>query len=416
MIRLNYAVASILSAALFFISANLPAEIHHVTASGERLAIVIEKARNGDTIELEPGHYLGPLIIRTSITLKGKSGSIIDGEGRGHVILVDAPQVTIESLQIENSGQLLSEEHSGIFITQNANGAVIRNNELKNNLIGVYLKGPSDAQVVSNTIIGLSDLRVNERGNGVQLWNSPGSIIIDNHIEYGRDGIFATTSRNNRFSGNYFSNLRFAVHYMYTNHSEISNNISEGNHVGFALMYSSQLKVTGNISRKDRDRGIFFNFANTSKITNNRVDGGVEKCAFIYNSNMNQIVRNHFEGCKIGIHFTAGSEQNEIWGNNFIGNRTQVKYVGTRELEWSRNGEGNYWSDHLAFDLNGDGVADKPYRPNTIVDQLVWRHPTAKILLNSPALQLLQWAQSQFPALHPGGVQDSVPLMQPSSL
>ena len=62
--------------------------------------------------------------------------------------------------------------------------------------------------------------------------------------------------------------------------------------------------------------------------------------------------------------------------------------------------------------MNGDGIADKPYRPNTIVDQIIWRHPAAKILLNSPALQLLQWAQSQFPALHPGGVQDSAPLMR----
>ena len=90
---------------------------------------------------------------------------------------------------------------------------------------------------------------------------------------------------------------------------------------------------------------------------------GGEKCVFIYNSNKNVFRGNWFEGCQIGIHFTAGSERNAISGNAFIGNRTQVKYVGTRYQEWSSSGRGNYWSDNPAFDLNGDGVADQPYRP-----------------------------------------------------
>ena len=93
-----------------------------------------------------------------------------------------------------------------------------------------------------------------------------------------------------------------------------------------------------------------------------------------------------------------------------------MKYVGTRHLEWSYQGSGNFWSDNSAFDFNGDGVADQPYRPNDLVDQLVWRHPLAKLLLSSPAVQLLRWVQSQFPALLPGGVVDQAPLMQPLEL
>jgi nitrous oxidase accessory protein len=98
-----------------------------------------------------------------------------------------------------------------------------------------------------------------------------------------------------------------------------------------------------------------------------------------------------------------------------VGNRTQVKYVGTRQLEWSRNQRGNYWSDHIAFDLDGDGVAERPYQPNNLADQIIWRNPMAKILVNSPTFHLLKWAQSEFPALHPGGVQDSWPLMSPGN-
>jgi nitrous oxidase accessory protein len=37
----------------------------------------------------------------------------------------------------------------------------------------------------------------------------------------------------------------------------------------------------------------------------------------------------------------------------------------------------------------------------------------AKLLLNSPSVKILKWAQSEFPGLHPGGVTDSNPLMKP---
>jgi nitrous oxidase accessory protein len=100
-------------------------------------------------------------------------------------------------------------------------------------------------------------------------------------------------------------------------------------------------------------------------------------------------------------------------GNAFLNNKTQVKYVGTRHIEWSRDGRGNFWSDSLAFDLNDDGVADAPYHPNDLVDQIIWRHPLAKLLLNAPATQVLRWSQRAFPNIRPGGVVDSHPLMAP---
>src|SRR3546814_10890948 len=97
---------------------------------------------------------------------------------------------------------------------------------------------------------------------------------------------------------------------------------------------------------------------------------------------MNRIHDNRFEGCPIGIHFTAGSERNRVSGNAFVGNQTQVKYVGTRRVEWTHAGRGNYWSDNPAFDLDGNGIADREYRPNDPVDDLLWPHPQAKLLIN----------------------------------
>lgn len=404
----------VLLTAIFFLSPIMvrAAEIT-VPATRGALVAAVAKARDGDRLVLAPGVHDGPVTITRSIELTGSADAVVRGNGKGNTITIDAPDVGIFGITVTGSGLTLSTQDSGIFVTPKGDRARIRDNHVDNNLIGVYLSGPDDAVVQNNDIVGRRDLRLNERGNGVQLWNTPGSKIVGNRISQGRDGIFVTTSKRNLFADNIFRNVRFAVHYMYTNYSEIRGNRSYDNTVGYALMYSDHLRVIDNLSHGDRDHGIMMNYANSSEIRGNAVENGGTKCVFIYNSNKNRFTDNLFSGCGIGVHFTAGSERNTIVGNAFIGNRTQVKYVGTRWLEWSENGRGNYWSDNAAFDLNGDGVSDRPYRPNDLLDQVVWAHPMAKLLINSPAVQILKWAQSRFPALHPGGVIDSAPLMSP---
>ena len=384
-----------------------------VSPGDDALRAAVASAAPGDTLVLEPGIHAGPVAIDRPLMLIGEAGATIDGGGEGNVITVSAPDVTLRGLVVRNSGRSLETQDSGIFVDKSGDRARIEDNYLQNNLIGVYLWGPDNALVLGNRIDGVRDMRVNERGNGIQLWNTPGSIVEGNDIRWGRDGIFVTTSRDNVFRGNRFRELRFAVHYMYTNKSEVSDNLSVGNHVGYALMFSKRLTVTGNVSIGDRDHGILLNYANRSRIAGNLVRDGKTKCVFIYNSNRNEFSGNRFEACAIGVHFTAGSERNTLADNAFVANRTQVKYVGTRRLDWSAGSRGNYWSDHPAFDLDGDGLADTPYRPNDLVDQVVWAHPLAKMLLNGPSIQVVRWAQSQFPAIHPGGVVDTRPLMAP---
>ncbi len=97
-------------------------------------------------------------------------------------------------------------------------------------------------------------------------------------------------------------------------------------------------------------------------------------------------------------------------GNAFVANRVQVKYVGTRFIDWAAEGRGNYWSDNPAFDLDGDGIADRPSAQRR--DGRVLWTPQAK-LLPTVRRAVVRWAQARFPALYPGGVFDSAPLIQP---
>lgn len=410
--RVRAAVAAIAVLNLVSILPGLAATIE--LQPGDSLQEAAARARPGDVLRLAPGRYAGNVVVTRPLTIEGPDdrSAIVEGQGDGRAIWIEAADVTIRNLTVKGSGLSLFDMDAAIFADKTADRVLVEHNDILDNLIGVYLWGPRDATVRENRIVGRHDLRRSERGNGVQLWNTPGSIVIGNDISAGRDGIFTTTSRNNIFRGNRFRDVRFAVHYMYTNDSEVSGNLSIGNDVGYAIMYSDRLVIRDNVSDGDREHGLLFNFANGSEISGNVVRGS-EKCVFIYNANKNRFEDNLFEGCRIGVHFTAGSERNRISENAFIGNQTQVMYVGTRALDWQVEGRGNYWSDNAAFDLDGDGVADTAYRPNGILDQVLWRAPAAKLLLNSPATEVVRWAQSQFPAIHPGGVIDSAPLMSP---
>jgi nitrous oxidase accessory protein len=414
-------------------------------APGQPLQAVLDGARAGDVVELSPGDYHGSVRIDRSLQLVGRQGAVLDGDGADNVITVGAPDVTVRGVTIRGSGRDLQAMNSGIFLQKTAERATIEDNRLVGNLFGVYVHGARGSRVVRNEIEGLRGGRLSEAGNGISLWNAPDVTIADNTFRYGRDGIFSISSSKDRFINNRFERVRFAVHYMYTNDSEVSGNVSIGNHVGYAIMYSNRLVIRGNSSDRDRDHGFLFNYANYAEIDSNRVTGGPlssmmdgtedgpddergmlpepartrplrsgpEKCVFIYNTNHNKFRNNWFERCAIGVHFTAGSEGNEITGNAFVNNANQVKYVGTRDLDWSAGGRGNYWSDNPAFDLNGDGIADTAYRPNDLIDRVLWTAPAAKVLINSPAVQVIRWAQAQFPALLPGGVIDSHPLISP---
>ena len=383
---------------------------------GTPLQTVIEAAAPGDTIRLAAGRHAGPVVIDRAISLVGEPGAVLAGPGSGSVVTVTAPDVSIRGLAISGSGIDLSAMDSAILVRQSAPRADIRDNDLLDNLFGVYLHGANDSVVQDNVITGRKDLRQAEAGNGVSIWNAPGARVVGNAISHGRDGIFTKVSHHNTFENNTFSDLRFAIHYMYTNDSRIIGNHSRGNHVGWAIMYSERLEIRDNISENDRDHGLMLNSTNGSQVVGNTVRGGGEKCVFVYSANANRIVDNWFEGCPIGIHFTAGAEGNIMTGNAFVANRMQVKYVGTRYLDWASEGRGNYWSDNPAYDLDGDGIADRPYRPNDVMDEILWTLPQAKVLVSSPAVQMVRWAQAHFPALYPGGVVDSAPLMRPPQM
>ena len=188
--------------AVFAAQPALAAEVRLAPGAGV-LAAAISRAAPADTLILTPGRYDGPVVIDRPLTLHGEPGAIVDGDGKGSVLTLSAPDVTITGLTIQHSGGAGQTLDSGVRILKGADRARIVGNQLTDNLHGVDIHGGQDALVSENRIIGRQNPHMVDRGNGIYVWNSPGAIVEKNDIRFGRDGIlpihrvrtsFATTS------------------------------------------------------------------------------------------------------------------------------------------------------------------------------------------------------------------------------
>ncbi|MGP1613534.1 MAG: NosD domain-containing protein, partial [Pollutimonas bauzanensis] len=146
-------------------------------AAGADLQQAIASAAPGDVLRLAPGDYPGNIVVDKPLVLEGpadRSAAII-GTRQGRSLWIRAADVTVRNMTVKNSGLSLSEMDAGIFLDKTADKALIENNDVLDNSVGVYVWGPHDALVRNNRIVGNTELRVAERGNGVTLWNAPGS-------------------------------------------------------------------------------------------------------------------------------------------------------------------------------------------------------------------------------------------------
>ncbi|MGQ7957979.1 nitrous oxide reductase family maturation protein NosD [Pseudomonas sp. SP16.1] len=374
---------------------------------------------------LPAGEYLGSFSIDRPLQIRCEPGAVLDAQGQGNALLIEAADVVLEGCALRNWGRDLTAMNAAVFIGKEAHGAVIRDNRLQGPGFGIWVDGTHDVRLIGNAIQGDPSVRSQDRGNGIHLYAARGAQVIGNRVRDTRDGIYIDTTNGGRLEGNTLEDLRYGIHYMFSNDNQVIGNLTRRTRTGYALMQSRKLRVIGNRSEQDENYGILMNYITYSTLHDNLVSevrsgatgdsmiaGAEGKALFIYNSLFNSIEHNHFQGSALGIHLTAGSEDNRIVGNAFVDNRQQVKYVASRTQEWSVDGRGNYWSDYLGWDRNDDGLGDVAYEPNDNVDRLLWLYPQVRLLMHSPGIELLRWVQRAFPVMKSPGVQDSHPLMQ----
>ena len=386
----------------------------------ERLAEAIAAAAPGDTIEVTGGVFRGNLVVDRPLTLIGLDGATLDAGGAGTVLRLEAPDTTVRGFVVQNTGDSLDREDSGIIAA--APRALIEDNHLVNVLFGIYVNAAPGTTVRGNTIEG-QELDIARRGDLVRLWDSDDVLIENNVTRRGRDAVLWYSERMT-LRGNDFSEGRYGLHFMYCDDAIIENNRLTDNSVGAYLMYGRRLTLRDNLiafNRGPSGYGIGLKDMDDVTITGNRF---LDNRVGVYNDgsprelNSTGIIRgNLFAYNDIAIEMLPSVRHNLISDNSFIENEQQVLVAGggqLRDNEWTVGERGNYWSDYAGYDADGDGQGELVYRSERLLDDLLGRRPELRLFIYSPVVSAVDFAARAFPLVRPQPILvDEMPLTQP---
>jgi parallel beta-helix repeat protein len=316
----------------------------------------------------------------------------------GYVALINCENITIRNLTLDNNGH-------GILLVSTTD-STIANNTITKNVDGILLS------CSLNNSISENNLTDNKRGiQVIGSWEnySLNNTIYGNYIANNGEGIHLFETSNNVFRNNRMvnNNRSFRDITFYTNDVDASNTVngmpiyywvnehdkivpSDAGYVAllncvnitvqnlelsnedYGIMLGSTINSTiiNNIINNN-SRGIYLTKSNNNTvrgnyITNNNV--GI----WLYDSSNNNIVRNYvannLNGTSIMLSpFMPTSSNNLFYHNSYVNNSRQV-YMSPPGFAipdsinvWDNGVEGNYWSDYVGVDNDGDGLGDSPY-------------------------------------------------------
>lgn len=382
-----------------------------IISNYDNLLKIIAEVPEGSIIKLKSGVYnVDNLRINKSITLIGEDYPVINGNKKDEVITISANNVKIKGLVIQNAGINYLQENAAIKINESYN-CVIEDNILKENFFGIYLSKSYNC-VIKNNRIEASNKTETSSGNGIHLWYSKGITIIGNKIKGHRDGIYFEFVMHSLVRDNYSKeNLRYGLHFMFSDSCSYINNTFENNGAGVAVMY------TRNITMKKNKFINNWGAASFGVLLKDLTDCLIEKNHFEKNTNglylegcsritvrENNFVRNGW-----AIKLMANSMNNFFVDNNFVTNSFDVM---TNSKNSFNDFSGNYWSRYNGYDLDKDGFGDVPFRPVKMFSVLVERQQASMILINSLFIELLNITENVIPSLTPINLIDSKPRMK----
>lgn len=393
----------------------VPARAQQVTDSSgtafQTLREAIERADSGAVLTLAPGTYREHnLVIDRPITLRGEKGAVIDGEGKGSVLLVHADDVTVKDLEVRGAGVSFMNDNAGILL-EKVSGVTIENVTLSHNFFGIYLAQTSNSVLRNNTLKAYGE-RETQSGNGIHLWYSKEIIIEGNRVEGHRDGFYFEFARQVTLLGNRSEdNLRYGLHFMFSDDCEFTGNLFRNNGAGVAVMYTDKVVMRENRFEKNWGSaayGLLMKEIRQSSVIDNTFS---ENSIGVYMeaSSRNRIKRNDFVNNGWAVKIMANSMDNQFTENNFLGNSFEVSTNSRQNFNIFNR---NYWSHYSGYDLDRDGVGDVPHRPVRLFSMLVERQPEMLVLMRSMLIGILDTAERIMPVLTPEELEDKKPQME----
>jgi nitrous oxidase accessory protein len=372
----------------------------------------IRNAHAGDTIRVPAGTYRGPVTIANSVVVMGVPGTRIDGGRQGTTITMSGDSAALIGFTVFNSGRSLDDDDAAVKLVR-CTACSVTSVVIHDALHGIYLLESNFAVIIDNVIHGDQRLPEARRGNGIHLFNSSGARVSGNTIRRSRDGIYFVGSNQTSVVGNDVAQVRYGVHYMYSDDNEFIRNRFTRNAAGAAIMVSKRIRFEDNVFSQHvgyRAYGILLQTAEQVTAERNRIEGNLTGL-FMDASVGNTFRNNLIAGNGVGIDMLASSENNVFTENTIVSNRTAVRTVlGIGTNEWAQAGRGNYWGSKDVFDLNRDGIGDRPLRVADPFATLAAMRPVLEIFNGTPAATALSWAERALPLFGLPEVIDPAPL------
>jgi len=375
------------------------------------LQLSINRASPHDTLFVIAGTYKEYEIkITKPLTLIGLDMPVVDGDRKGEIFIIQADSVTIRGFLMQNVGYSFTQDWAGIKVEE-SDYATIEENSLLDAYFGIYLKKVKYSTVRNNKIIGKATNEVNS-GNGIHLWYCSDNLIEGNEITGHRDGIYFEFVENSKIiNNNSHGNVRYGLHFMFSNKDDYIGNTFRKNGTGVAVMYSDHINMINNQFLDNwgtTSYGLLFKDIRDGELTGNKF---INNTVGLFSDGCNRlkITNNEFRNNGWAMNVFANSMDNEFAHNNFIGNSFDLT---TNSAQSTNSYHHNYWDQYTGYDLDKDGVGDVPHRPVKLFSYLIGKVPESIILMRSFFIDMLNIAEKVAPVFTPQSLVDTQPTMK----
>jgi nitrous oxidase accessory protein len=375
------------------------------------IGAAIASAPRHSRIVVKAGVYAEPtLIVDKPLEIIGEGWPVLDGGRARQIMTVTADSVTIRGLHFEHVGTSFTEDWAAVRF-QSVQGCVVESNRFDDAFFGIYLARVSDCAIRGN-ILNTARGSEMKSGNGIHLWNSNRITISNNRISGHRDGIYFEFVHNSVISRNVSQgNLRYGLHFMFSDDCRYLDNIFRNNGSGVAVMFTNRVEMKGN--RFEENWGGAAYGLLLKEIGDSRLESNVfyRNTTGLMADGANRVkaLRNDFIDNGWAIKLEASTQDGTFSENNFVGNTFDV---AANNSESTNTFVRNYWDSYRGYDLDRDGFGDVPHRPVRLFSTVVANNSPSIILLRSNFVRLLDSAESIIPALTPEVLLDDRPAMK----
>ena len=284
-----------------------------ISANALTLQQLIDKAQKGQTVTLKKGAvYKGGIVIKNKSLKLYCNHAVIDAASQKDVItIIHSPHTVIKDCVIKNSGSSGWRMDAAIKVVGSKH-VTLMNNKIKNCLYGIVAKNSPYLLIEGNEIASKS-FSEGEKGDGIRLWWSSNSRVVDNFIHDSRD-VVSIFSNNVVFKGNKAKHSHIGVMIQNSNNNKILDFKGKNNEVNIFLNSSDGTIIKSfSINNNGKYRGVVLVRASDTVVENGKISG-CKKALVVNLSPAKAGSRNVFkniviENSNIGVYLHTTKEQ-----------------------------------------------------------------------------------------------------------